>query len=192
MILTLSDISKSFGQRVLFKDVNLRILAGDRIALIGPNGAGKTTLMEIITGAAGADDGRVILGKGVKIGHLEQEAIEMSGRSVIDEVMSATSSLKDLEARIQMLETQMAELSSDPSNQEGSAEQKELLAQYARTVERFEAKGGWDIDHQARALLGGLGFKPEDADRDVGEFSGDGKCVLRLRNCFCVSLTCCY
>jgi len=183
MILTLSDISKSFGERVLFKDVNMRILAGDRIALIGPNGAGKTTLMEIITGDADADDGRIILGKDVKIGYLEQEAIEMSGRSVIDEVMSAAASLKDLETHIQMLEAQMAELPSDLSDsgdQEDGAQQKELLAKYAHAVERFEAKGGWDIDHQARALLGGLGFKPADAERDVGEFSGGWQMRIAL------------
>jgi len=174
MILTLNNISKTFGERVLFKEVNLRILAGERIALIGPNGAGKTTLMEIITGAADADSGRVIFGKDVRIGYLEQEAIEMSGRSVLDEVMSATASLRDLETRIRMLEAQMAQA------QEGSAEQAELLSEYARATERFEVKGGWDVEHQARALLGGLGFKPEDTDRDVGEFSGGWQMRIAL------------
>ena len=169
MILTLSDISKTFGERVLFKDVNMRILAGDRIALIGPNGAGKTTLMEIITGAADADDGRVIFGKDVRIGHLEQEAIEMSGRSVLAEVMSAAANLQDLERHIHMLELQMSNVSAA---EEGSPDQEQLLAEYARATSAFEVKGGWDIEHQAKALLGGLGFKANDVERDVGELSG--------------------
>ena len=177
MILTLSDISKSFGERVLFKDVDMRILAGERIALIGPNGAGKTTLMEVITGEQDADSGRVILGKDVRIGHLEQEAIEMKGRTVLEEVMSAAASLKDLEQRIQVLEAQMAELT--PSD-EGSDEQTQLLAEYARATERFEHQGGWDTDHQALALLGGLGFKPDDAQRSVEEFSGGWQMRIAL------------
>ncbi|MCL2437970.1 MAG: ABC-F family ATP-binding cassette domain-containing protein [Coriobacteriia bacterium] len=174
MILTLSDISKIFGERVLFKDVNLRVLAGDRIALIGPNGAGKTTLMEIIAGAADADEGRVIFGKDVRIGYLEQEAIEMSGHSVLDEVMSAAASLKDLERRIKVLEVEMAAAT------EGGSEQAQLLSEYAHLVERFEVKGGWDTEHQARALLGGLGFKSQDAERDVGEFSGGWQMRIAL------------
>ena len=166
VILTADNISKTFGQRVLFRDVNLRIRAGDRVALIGPNGSGKTTLMEIITGAEGADTGHVVLGKGVRLGHLEQEAIEMSGRSVLDEVMSAAANLKDLEAHIAVLENRMT------TAEEGSPEQEALLVEYARAMERFEVQGGWNTEHQARALLGGLGFAPDAVSRDIGTFSG--------------------
>ena len=174
MILTLSSIEKTFGERVLFRDVNLRVRAGDRIALVGPNGSGKTTLLDIITGATDADSGDVIRGKDVRLGYLEQEAIEMESGSVLQEVMSASASLTDLEQRLHMLEHELAEA------EEGSEEQAELLAEYARARERFEQQGGWDIEHQARALLGGLGFKPGDIDRDVQEFSGGWQMRIAL------------
>ena len=61
MILQLEHISKSYGARTLFSDVNLRLEAYDRLALVGPNGAGKTTLLNIISGEDDADEGRVLL-----------------------------------------------------------------------------------------------------------------------------------
>jgi len=172
--LTLDSIGKTFGERVLFRDVNLRVRAGDRIALVGPNGSGKTTLLEIITGAADPDSGSVMRGKDVRLGYLEQEAIEMENGTVLSEVVNAAASLVDLEQRLRLLEHELAQ------TEEGSEEQAELLAEYTRARERFELQGGWDIEHQARALLGGLGFKPADVDRDVREFSGGWQMRIAL------------
>ncbi len=77
LILQLEKLSKSYGGRELFHDVNLRLEANDRLALVGPNGAGKTTLLNIISGEDDADEGRVVFAKGATLGYLEQEAIEM-------------------------------------------------------------------------------------------------------------------
>jgi len=71
MILQLEQISKSFGGRVLFAGVNLRLEEYDHLALVGPNGAGKTTLLRIISGEEDADEGRVVLAKDARIGYLE-------------------------------------------------------------------------------------------------------------------------
>ena len=68
MILQLEHITKSFGSRVLFSDVTFRLEEYDRLALVGPNGAGKTTMLNIITGKEDADNGRIILAKGAKLG----------------------------------------------------------------------------------------------------------------------------
>ena len=89
MILQLEHITKSYGVRTLFSDVNLRLEAYDRLALVGPNGAGKTTLLNIISGEDDADEGRVLLAKGANVGYLEQEAIEMQDRPIFEEVISS-------------------------------------------------------------------------------------------------------
>ena len=81
MSLTLSNVSKSFGERVLFRDVSLHLGGRARVALVGPNGAGKTTLLEIIAGEQDADTGTVTVGKDEVVGYLKQEAIEMAGRT---------------------------------------------------------------------------------------------------------------
>src|SRR5712672_4421305 len=72
-MLTISNISKSYGGRVLFEDVSLQVNRGDKIGLVGPNGAGKTTLFSIILGEEPADEGKVFSERGVTIGYLPQE-----------------------------------------------------------------------------------------------------------------------
>ena len=76
-LVTLEAVGKTFGERVLFADVSLRVMAGERWALVGPNGAGKTTLLEVIAGRLTPDAGQVRFAKGVSVGYLKQEAIEI-------------------------------------------------------------------------------------------------------------------
>ena len=85
MILQLEHISKSFGGRVLFHDVTFKLEEYDRLALVGPNGAGKTTMLNIISGEEDADEGRILLAKGARVGYLEQEAIEMDEQPIFGE-----------------------------------------------------------------------------------------------------------
>ena len=104
MILQLEQVSKSFGGRVLFAGVNLRLEEYDHLALVGPNGAGKTTLLRIISGEESADEGRVVLAKEARIGYLEQEAIEMGENPIFEEVMSSQVEVLAAEQRLKHLE----------------------------------------------------------------------------------------
>ena len=87
MILSVDNVTKSFGARVLFKGARLRVSARDRVALVGPNGAGKTTLLDIISGRQDPDEGTVTFARDAVVGYLEQEAIEMHGRTVLAEAL---------------------------------------------------------------------------------------------------------
>ncbi len=165
MIISVDHVTKSFGARVLFADATLRVGARDRVALVGPNGAGKTTLLEIVAGRQSADTGSVVFAKDVVIGYLEQEAIEMSGRTVLAEALTAAEHVTSLEHRIRLLEEDLAQ------TPEG-VEQDRLLAEYGRLRDRFEHLGGYTLEAEARAVLGGLGFRETDLDRDSSEFSG--------------------
>jgi ATP-binding cassette, subfamily F, member 3 len=82
-VLTVSQISKSFGGRILFEDASLQVNRGDRIALIGPNGAGKTTLFSILFGLDEPDKGEVALQRGVKVGFLPQESAPIGDETVL-------------------------------------------------------------------------------------------------------------
>ncbi len=75
-LVTLKDISKSFGGRMIFDALNLTVERGDRIAFLGPNGAGKSTLLKIIAGVLPVDDGERKLSAGVKIGYFSQHQLE--------------------------------------------------------------------------------------------------------------------
>src|SRR5689334_9005065 len=83
-MLTVSQVSKAFAGRVLFRDVSLQVNRGDRIALVGPNGAGKSTLFSLILGEAAPDDGRIALEKNVRIGYLPQENMAAGNGTVLE------------------------------------------------------------------------------------------------------------
>ena len=83
-MLTISGLSKAFGEKTLFDEVNLQINEGDRIAIVGPNGAGKTTLFSILLGTIEPDHGQVNLQRNRTLGYLPQESAEVPDESVLE------------------------------------------------------------------------------------------------------------
>ena len=169
MILQLEQISKSFGGRTLFSGVSLRLEEYDRLALVGPNGAGKTTLLNIVSGQEDADEGRVVLAKGARVGYLEQEAIEMEDRSIFEEVMASQVEILEAEQRLHRLE---ASLGENPTEQQ--------LAAAGRARDAYEVLGGYTIEAKVRSVLFGLGFKESDLGRSTSEFSGGWQMRIAL------------
>ncbi len=165
MIISLDTITKTVGRRVLFADVSLRVMAGQRWALIGPNGAGKTTLLEIMAGRLSPDQGTVRVAKGASVGYLKQEAIEMAGRTVLQETLFSAEELHFLERRLADLELLIEQA-------EDAEERDRLVAEWGRASERFEHAGGYSLETEARTILSGLGFRERDLDRLAEEFSG--------------------
>jgi ATP-binding cassette subfamily F protein 3 len=164
-LVSLSNLSKSHGAQHLFADLSLQITAGRRIAVVGPNGAGKTTLLEIITGDQEADSGTVTRAKDVVIGYLRQEVAESRGRSVVAEVIAGAGEVSGIGRRMGHIEAELADATEE-------AELEELMAEYGRLQDRFQALGGYSLEAEARRILAGLGFAAQDMDRDIGEFSG--------------------
>ena len=172
MILNVDKLTKSSGVRTLFADASFRINERDRVALVGPNGAGKTTMMNIISGHDSADSGQVVFSKGVSVGYLEQESIEMEGRSVIDEVMTSVADVAAMGDKLAELELEMEV--ADPQ------EHDRLLEEYGRLRNRYEARDGYNIESLARRVLFGLGFHEEDMERSTDEFSGGWQMRIAL------------
>ena len=172
MILNVDKVTKSYGARVLFSGACLRMQERDRYALVGPNGAGKTTLMNIIAGLDGPDEGSVHFGKGVRVGYLEQESIEMDGASVLAEVMTSVSDVAEMEQRLVEIERELAEADEQRGQQ--------LLDEYGRLRSRFEARDGYNVEAMARRVLFGLGFHEQDMERSTSEFSGGWQMRIAL------------
>lgn len=169
LILQLEKLSKSYGGRELFHDVNLRLEANDRLALVGPNGAGKTTLLNIISGEDDADEGRVVFAKGATLGYLEQEAIEMDDRAILEEVLASQSEILEAEKRLAKLESMLSQESS----------QEEIDA-VGKARETYELLGGYTLESKVRGIMFGLGFKEEDLIRLTSEFSGGWQMRIAL------------
>ncbi len=164
-MISISDISKSYGNRVLFTGVNFDIGEGDRIALLGPNGSGKTTLFDIIYGDTGTDTGKVIKKKEVTIGYLRQDITPFSSRQLVEEVVKASPEINKLSKRINTIQGLL--------NQGIDADkEKKLLRELGELQVRYETAGGYDIEHEAKIILSGLGFSQSDFGRPLNEFSG--------------------
>ena len=164
-MLTISNISKSYIDNVLFSGVSFNVSARDRIAIIGPNGSGKTTLFEIIAGNVSPNSGSVAMRKGVTIGYLEQDIKPSSQRRLLDDVAASSTEIAGLAHRIQVLQEELAE----EVDKESSAE---LLRELGELQHRFEAVGGYNAEYEAKTVLSGLGFAESDFNRPLTDFSG--------------------
>jgi ATP-binding cassette, subfamily F, member 3 len=164
-MLSVSNISKSFGEQVLFSNVTFNVGARDRIAIIGPNGSGKTTLFEIITGNVIPDSGAVAMNKDIIIGYTRQEISPLAGERLLDHVIHASSKINGLEHRIKVLQESLA-------GETDTEESSRLLRQLGDLQHQYESAGGYNIQHEAEMVLTGLGFRVSDYDRRLSEFSG--------------------
>ena len=167
-MIALNKINKRHGNQVLFVDASMQLDPGEKVGLVGPNGAGKSTIFRLITGEDHPDDGDVSLPKRVTIGHFRQEQGEMSGRSVLDEVIIGCGKVGELHHEIEKLEAAMA----DPDQQD---KMDSILARYGEAQEQYSALGGYELAAKAKEILHGLGFRDEMIAGDVGALSGGWK-----------------
>ncbi len=164
-MLSISDISKSYGDQTLFSTVTFNVGARDRIAVIGPNGSGKTTLFGIIAGKVLPDSGSVSMQRDTTINYLEQEISPSSERQLLDDVANASTRISKLAHKIQVLQEELAGGADGESS-------KELLHELGELQHSFEFAGGYSAEHEAKAVLSGLGFAESDFHRPLTDFSG--------------------
>src|SRR5262245_51919212 len=107
-MIQLSNLTKSFGDRVLLDSVVWQIDNGERVGLSGPNGAGKTTLLKMLAGLEQPDGGLIVKPAGLTIGYLPQDGLNHSGRTLIEEAGQAFKTLLDMRAEIVSLEERLA------------------------------------------------------------------------------------
>ena len=172
-MLAVSNLTKSYSTRTLFRGINFTAGPRDRIAVIGPNGCGKTTLFEIIFGNITADSGSVTRRRDTTIGYLEQDVSDHSSRGLLEDVVAASTVVSGLAHRIEVLREELAD-DPDPEEQAG------LLNELGDLQSRYEAAGGYDTEHEARIILSGLGFAESDFARPLSEFSGGWMMRARL------------
>jgi ATP-binding cassette, subfamily F, member 3 len=146
-MLTISQVTKSFGARTLFSDVSLQVNRGNRIGLIGPNGAGKSTLFSLILGEDSPDEGTIVLQRSAQIGYLPQESLP-AGKQTILELAIFGGSANSGEAEI-----------AEDLDHQREAKAKRILGGLAFRERDFtrpaaEFSGGWIIrTHLARLLV---------------------------------------
>ncbi len=160
-----SDISKSYSERTLFSGLTFNIAAGDRIALIGANGSGKTTLMDLLAGESDPETGSVVRQRNVTVGYLKQEPDSFGDKVLLEEVLGVDAEVSALLEEIGAVEGALL-------SEADAVRQGEFLDRLSELYVELETAGADAREHEAKAILSGLGFKQGDFSRPMSEFSG--------------------
>ncbi len=164
MLLNVSQISHSFSPTLVLDDDSFHLNPGDRAGLVGANGSGKTTLLKVIAGELECQSGVAAISRGVIVGYLPQRAPDVPAGTTIDDLIyHFLGDLQQIQARLRELEEAMA----DPH-----ADFDAITDEYAELGERFEARGGYDLDHRIEIVLAGLGLSDLGRDREFATLSG--------------------
>lgn len=172
-----SNISKQYGNKILYKNASFQINEGEKIGLVGPNGAGKTTVFRVIMGEEGYDSGTVSKSDKTVVGYFSQNIEEMKGRSALEEVKSAAGRLPELTKRMKFLEKRLEDSATENISDD---EMSKILEEYGEVQGEFERLGGYDLDVRAAEILTGLGIGPDDYNRPTESFSGGWKMRIAL------------
>lgn len=155
-MITFSNVSKSYGKRLLFENISLSINRGEKVGLIGPNGAGKSTLFALILGEIEPSAGSAQVNKNIHIGYLAQESSFKSERTVLAELTGG-------DERIMRLKNEKEEL--EEKNDTASM-------RYGEILHSLEVMGYFELEHKAKKILSGLGFRERDFNRPIAQMSG--------------------
>lgn len=172
MILSVSNIHKSFHEVPVLRNVSFHIEDYDKAAIVGINGAGKTTLLRIIMGELTADEGIVTLSKDKTIGYLSQHEAVSAENTIYDELLSVKQDILDMQQKMHSIELQMKTASEEKLTQ--------LMNTYANLTHAFEAANGYAYKSELTGVLKGLGFAEEEFSKPVSTLSGGQKTRVAL------------
>jgi ATP-binding cassette subfamily F protein 3 len=174
-MLNIHNLSVSFQGEYLFKEVSFRLGAGDRVGLIGKNGAGKSTMLKIISGEQEYDTGQIAKDKELRIGFLKQDLEFEQGRTVIDEAHQAFAEIKQLEAKMEHINEQLATRTDYESDS-----YSQLIEDLSEITHQYEIIGGYNYEGETEKVLQGLGFQREDFEKLTQTFSGGWRMRIEL------------
>src|SRR5215208_4110104 len=160
-ILSVEAVCKDYGLRPILENVSLGLNSDDRVGVVGANGSGKTTLLRLVAGRERPDAGRITLADGVSIGYLPQNPPYAAEATVLETVFAAS------DARMKLLldyERACAELAAQ------GGDGQRALNRVSELAHRLEASGAWELETNARTVLGRLGIN--DTNARMGTLSG--------------------
>jgi ATP-binding cassette subfamily F protein 3 len=174
-MLNAHNITVSFQGEDLFSGITFKLDAGNRIGLVGKNGAGKSTLLKIIAKEQEYDKGTLALEKEIRIGFLKQDIDFVLGRTVLEEAYEAFHEIKDVERKLEEINTALAERTDYESES-----YNQLIIDLNDFTHRYEVLGGYNYQGDTEKILQGLGFKRKDFNKLTDTFSGGWRMRIEL------------
>lgn len=176
LVLSCSNINKTYGVDPILEDISFNVENGDKIGIIGLNGSGKTTLLNILSEEISRDSGDIYIQKNMNLGYLKQHTNIESDKSIFDECLEPFEHLIKMEKDLRRLEK---EISKEASKGE-SEKLNKLMDEYAHLSEKFTSLNGYGYKSEIKGVLKGLGFQDEDLEKEVNILSGGQKSRLLL------------
>ncbi len=174
-MISLDNLTISYGGWTLFDSISFMINPKDRIGLVGKNGAGKTTLLRVITGEQQPTDGAVTINGECTIGYLPQQMRVADTTSLVAETAKAFDEVLRIEADIEHLTNEIASRTDYES-----AAYADLIHKLNEANDRYHILGGDTREADIERTLLGLGFKRSDFERPTREFSGGWRMRIEL------------
>jgi ATPase subunit of ABC transporter with duplicated ATPase domains len=171
-ILEVKNISHGFGEKVLFRNVNFRLVKGEKVGLVGNNGTGKSTLFNIPTGKLLADDGVIRWAPSIKIGYLDQHSNLKEGRSVLETLKEAFDELYAIEANI----SSIAEVLGHASDEEI----EKAVNRMGLLQDELDRNDFYGIDTKINNVVMGLGLNVIGVNTPVEKLSGGQRTKVLL------------
>lgn len=165
-MISINDLTVSFGGFTLLDSINFHISDGEHIALVGKNGAGKSTILKLIMGVESPTSGRILKPQDLTIGYLPQIMEYSKERSVIDEAMTAFADMFAMQDRMEVINVELATRTDYES-----AGYHRLIEELNDINDRLAYAQSDSPRLQAEKTLMGLGFKKEELTRKRGTFS---------------------
>src|ERR1051325_4721003 len=174
-MLSLNNVTVSFGGVPLYEDISFLINQRDRIGLAGKNGAGKSTLLKVILGEINPDTGEVAKPNNCTLGYLPQDMVHNLGKTVFDETATAFVEIRQIEKKLNDINHQLETRTDYESD-----DYMKLLHDQHDLNERMNLLGGYSVDADIEQTLLGLGFERSDFNRMTDEFSGGWRMRIEL------------
>ncbi|MGX6442479.1 ABC transporter ATP-binding protein [Neobacillus sp. K501] len=162
-MLTVENVSKTYGEKLLFNEISFTINEKERVGLIGINGTGKSSLLKIIAGIDQPDEGNIITGKDYSIAILDQQPDLDFEKTVLEQVYHGDAPVLKL---MREYEGMLLQLDKDPND-------GKLQEEIFRLQKQMDALNAWDASTNAKSILMKLGV--EDFTKKIGELSGGQK-----------------
>lgn len=172
MILSVSNIHKSFNEVPVLRNVSFHIEDNEKAAIVGINGAGKTTLLRIIMGELAADEGFVTFAKDKTVGYLSQHEAVSGENTIYQELLCVKQDILDMEQQMHTIELQMKTASGELLDK--------LMNSYATLTNAYESANGYAYKSELVGVLKGLGFSEDEFNKSVSTLSGGQKTRVAL------------
>lgn len=172
IVLSASDINKTYGIDVIIDGVSFSVDKGDRVGIVGPNGAGKTTLLKIIAGELPATSGNFYVRSECTVGYLKQKNNFFTEGTVLKEAEKSFTHFHEMEKELERLQHAISDHDSNTFERD--------LERYTNLLDEYKEKGGYTYQSELQAILKSMGFGEETWDKQISMLSGGENTRLAL------------